>query len=117
MSATPARTPPPPYYAVIFTTLRDDSAGGVEYADMARRMLELAQSMPGYLGIESARGAEGLGVTVSYWTDLAAIDTWREHSEHRVAQERGMRDWYRHFELRVCRVERARSFQRAVDTP
>jgi len=32
---------------------------------MARKMEELAQQQPGYLGIESAR--DKIGITVSYW--------------------------------------------------
>jgi len=31
------------------------------------------------------------------------------HAEHLVAQERGPREWYEAFELRVARVERARA--------
>ena len=61
-----ARTPEPPYYAVVFTSLRTDGDQG--YARMAERMMELAAEQPGFLGVESARGADGLGITVSYWT-------------------------------------------------
>jgi heme-degrading monooxygenase HmoA len=65
--------------------------------------------MPGYLGIESARNAEGFGITVSYWRDEASIAAWRRHGEHVPAQERGKRDWYTHYEIRVARVERSSS--------
>jgi heme-degrading monooxygenase HmoA len=104
--SSPARTPEPPYYAVIFTSVRadDDPAG---YAAAAERMVELAREQPGFLGIESARGADGLGITVSYWTSEAAIRAWREQAEHRLAQEQGRRMWYAEYELRVARVERA----------
>ena len=102
----PAKTPQPPYYAVIFTSLRTsaDSAG---YESMAERMVELAREQPGYLGVESARGADGLGITVSYWKDEASIRQWREHAEHQIAQAQGRREWYSCYELRVARVERA----------
>lgn len=101
----PARTPPPPYYAVIFTSLRTGVDEG--YEEMARRMVELARQQPGFLGVESARGTDGLGITVSYWSSPEAIAAWRRQTEHRVAQERGRRDWYSRYELRVARVERA----------
>lgn len=94
-----------PYYAVIFTSLRTE--GDNEYGAIADRMVELASSMPGYLGIESARGEDGFGITVSYWQDEASIAAWRKHSEHVLAQERGKREWYKHYELRVARVDRA----------
>ena len=69
-----ARTPEPPYYAAIFTSRRAVDHEG--YAAMADRMVELAEQQPGYLGMESVR--EGaVGITVSYWDSVDAIDAWR----------------------------------------
>ena len=87
MSAEFARTPEPPYYAVIFTSRRTAVDDG--YGPMADRMVELASRQPGFLGVESTRGADGLGITVSYWSSLEAIAAWKAHGEHRVAQVRG----------------------------
>ena len=101
-----AQLPQPPYYAVIFSSLRngDDEAG---YARAAERMLELAAQQPGYLGVEAARGADGFGITVSYWDSEAAISAWKQHAEHAATRERGRSHWYDHFELRVAKVGRA----------
>jgi heme-degrading monooxygenase HmoA len=101
----PHPTPEAPYYAVIFSSLRTDGDNG--YAAMAERMVELAAAQPGYLGEESARGSDGFGITVSYWSSLEAIAQWRNHAEHRVARELGRADWYSHYALRVAKVERA----------
>jgi heme-degrading monooxygenase HmoA len=100
-----ANTPEPPYYAVIFTSQR--TADDNDYIKIADRMAELAKDMPGYLGIESARGSNGLGITVSYWATEADIGNWKRHVEHQAAQQRGKREWYQHYELRVAKVERA----------
>lgn len=101
-----ACTPEPPYYAVIFSSLRTEGDRG--YGAMADRMVELAASQPGFLGVESVRDSNtGLGVTVSYWADEKFIRAWREQAEHRVAQETGRRTWYADYQLRVARVERA----------
>jgi heme-degrading monooxygenase HmoA len=97
--------PAPPYYAAIFTSQR--TSGDHGYGVMAERMLALAQAQNGFLGVESVRNAEGLGITVSYWRDEASIARWKGHVEHLVAQARGRREWYEAFELRVARVERA----------
>src|SRR5688500_1486577 len=106
----PALTPEPPYYAVIFTSNRHPDDVG--YEATADRMMELAQQQPGFLGVESARGADGLGITVSYWTSDDAIRAWRENAEHLLAQAQGRDRWYAQFELRVARVERAYAFNR-----
>ena len=97
--------PEPPYYAVIFSSLR--TAGENGYGAMAERMVALAGDQPGFLGIESVRDANGVGITVSYWRDEASIAAWKKHAEPLVAQARGRREWYEAFELRVAKVERA----------
>ncbi len=95
----------PPYYSVIFSSSRTGVDEG--YGEMAGRMLELAAGQPGFLGVESARGADGFGITVSYWATIEAIAAWKANAEHRVAQLSGRRKWYQHFEVRIARVERA----------
>lgn len=97
-----ADTPQPPYYAVIFTSIQTGDLEG--YADMADRMLELASEQPGFLGFETARS--GLGISVSYWKDEAAILNWKKNAEHLVAQRLGKEQWYAYYRLRVCKVER-----------
>jgi heme-degrading monooxygenase HmoA len=98
-----ANTPPPPYYAVIFTSQLAHADG---YGAMAERMVELAAEQPGFLGIESARNPDGLGLSVSYWASEDAITHWKANAEHKIAQETGKRLWYGDYFLRVARVER-----------
>ncbi|HUL52877.1 MAG TPA: antibiotic biosynthesis monooxygenase [Opitutaceae bacterium] len=105
-----ARTPEPPYYAVIFTSRR--TAGDHGYGTMAARMEELGATYDGFLGLESVRGADGVGITVSYWRDEAAIRAWKRDPEHQRAQRGGRRTWYDAYEIRIARVERAYGFQR-----
>ena len=99
-------------WAVVFASQRT-AADAEGYARTAQRMVELAASMPGFLGIESARGADGFGITVSYWASEESIHAWQRHAEHLDAQRAGRERWYEAFELRVCRVQRARSFRAA----
>jgi heme-degrading monooxygenase HmoA len=100
-----ARTPDPPYWAVIFSSRRTEGDRG--YAAMAERMEQLAQQQPGYLGIESTRGEDGLGITVSYWASEEALRAWKANAEHRIAQETGRREWYAEYTVRIAKVERA----------
>jgi heme-degrading monooxygenase HmoA len=100
-----ATTPQPPYYAVIFTSQRTDGDHG--YEAMATAMFELAHQQPGCLGAESARGSDGLGITVAYFTDEASIHAWKQNSRHLAAQRLGKDRWYAHYELRIAKVERA----------
>ena len=101
-----------PYYAVIFTSNRslNDSK---EYEVMAERMVALASLQQGFLGIDSVRQNEGLGITVSYWQTLEDIRAWKQNSEHKVAQEFGRSDWYDSYRVRICLVEHEYSFTNA----
>ena len=104
-----AKLPQPSYYAVIFSSRRnDDDAAG--YDETSSRRVELARQEAGFLGVESTRDAAAFGITVAYWDSEDAIKVWRLHAEHTAARERGRRDWYQGFEIRVAKVERASSW-------
>jgi heme-degrading monooxygenase HmoA len=104
-SGSIAQTPDAPYYAVIFSSLRTEDDRG--YGQMADRMVTLASQMPGFLGVESVRSPDGLGITVSYWRSEDAIERWKAHSQHQVAQSAGKKVWYSEYVVRVAKIERA----------
>lgn len=101
-----ANTPTAPYYAVIFTSVRTAVEEG--YNDMAAKMVELAMQQPGYLGHESARNE--IGITVSYWSSLEAIRSWKQVTDHAVAQQMGREKWYSSYKTRISLVERDYGF-------
>ena len=101
-------TPTPPYYAVIFTSTR--TGASEDYEITAERMLELGSKEEGFLGIESARDAEGNGITVSYWRSLEDIKRWKSNAEHAEAQANGRRKWYSGYKTRIAKVERDYGF-------
>ena len=93
--------------AVIFTSQQGGDTAG--YKETAERMVNLAAQQPGFIGMESVRDADGFGMTVSYWESEEAIRLWKMNAEHQDAQKLGREEWYAHFDLRICRVERAYS--------
>ena len=97
-----AATPKPPYYAVIFTSIRTEGDNG--YGEMAERMVALASSQPGFLGIEMVR--EDVGITISYWADLESVKEWKANIEHQAAQSLGRKQWYSSYKVRIALVER-----------
>lgn len=106
-----AKTPPPPYVAVIFTSQRVTAAAQTGdddgYAAMADAMDAQAKLQPGYLGIESARDADGFGITVSYWRTSEDARACKRVAEHSAAQRLGRERWYRAYRVRVAEVGRA----------
>lgn len=102
-----AQTPQPPYYAVIFTSVRTEIDEG--YNEMSDKMVELAKKQPGFLGVESARNE--VGITVSYWESLEAIQMWKANLEHKDAQLLGKKKWYENYKTRITKVERDYDFE------
>ncbi len=109
----PASLPAPPYYAVVFTAVRTSGDDGYQETD--ERLLKLATEQPGFLGVDSARRADGLGVTVSYWKDEESIAAWRDHADHVLARTHGRERWYASFSLHIAKVERAYGFTRPTE--
>ena len=103
------------YTAVIFTNQHSgiDTEG---YEQAAVRMSELAARQPGYRGIESVRGTDGVGITVSYWNSDSDARAWKQHAEHTAIRQIGRERWYRWYRLRVATVEREYDFH-ATSSP
>ncbi len=101
-----ANTPAPPYYAVIFTSVKSDEND--DYNHMSHQLTELVKNQPGFLGFESARNT--IGITVSYWKNLEAINNWKHHTLHAVAQKKGKAQWYKQYRIRICKVEKDYGF-------
>ena len=97
-----------PYYAVIFTSNLSQNTEG--YAKMAELMEKLAKEQEGFLGMESARNE--IGITVSYWKDLESIKKWKANTDHLVAQQKGIENWYENYTVRIALVEREYSFDK-----
>jgi len=96
-----ATTPKPPYFAVIFTSVMVEEEK--DYEHMSNKMIELAKKQEGFLGMESARNE--VGITVSYWNSLEAIQHWKLNLEHSEAREKGRSTWYQKFKVRISKVE------------
>lgn len=107
----PTRHPPRAVHpegsiAVIFTSrLTGKDADG--YAKAAADMEALAAEQPGYLGHDSARGADGLGITISYWADEASARAWYRNADHAAIRDAGRGRWYSDFTVHVSQVSRS----------
>lgn len=97
--------------AVIFVSQRtaEDADG---YNDAAAAMDALAAKQPGYAGMVSARGEEGMGITISYWESEDAAKAWRAHPAHIAIQDQGRAHWYEHYHIDVAAISRSYDWSR-----
>ena len=102
---------PPGSISVTFISLRngEDEPG---YAAASAEMEETVRAMPGYLGMDSVRSADGVGITISYWRDEESVAGWRDHQRHSEIRGNGRAHWYDWYRVIVARVERGYAWTR-----
>jgi heme-degrading monooxygenase HmoA len=105
-----AVTPLPPYVAVIFTSRRTPDDDGC--SQMAAAMDALARQQTGCLGIETVREGNGLGITVSYWSDEAEAKAGSALPSTSWRQQLGRDAWYEQYKVRIASVARDYGFSR-----
>jgi heme-degrading monooxygenase HmoA len=95
----------PGCWVVVFVSRRS-GADAEGYGAMAARMEQLARAQPGFIGMHSVRGEDGVGITVCYWQSADDIAAWKRDVEHAAAQQRGRERWYESYAVTIARVER-----------
>ncbi len=94
---------------VVFRSrLREANEAG--YRSLAPKILELAQSMPGFVSFKSFTAEDGERVSIGQFESLEALEAWRKHPEHLAAQRRGREEFYAEYSLEVCTPIRAYAF-------
>jgi heme-degrading monooxygenase HmoA len=73
-------------------------------------MMTRPQKQQGFLGLESVCGDDGIGITVSYWTDSEAIQNYGRQSEHVSVQAMGRQKFYHWYRIRIAKVFTDRTF-------
>lgn len=108
--------PCPPAGAVVVAFVSQKRAESDDgYAEAAAAMEALAARQPGYLGFVAARGADGVGIALSFWQDDAAARAWRDQPDHSRIREQGRLIWYDRYALSVAAVERSYSWERPAE--
>jgi len=99
---------------VVFASTRRGGAAAeheAEYLEVAAAMEVLARGQPGFVDVVSVRDpTTGRGVTVSTFTDEAAVAAWRVDVDHLVAQRRGREAFYEAYTVTVAAVTRRYSW-------
>jgi heme-degrading monooxygenase HmoA len=101
-------------FAMIVTVFRSRLMPGVrnEYVALVDRMIELAQTMPGYISHKGFFAEDGERVTVVEFEHEDGMRAWRMHPEHRAAQKKAREIYYSEYSVQVCNVVRESKFKR-----
>jgi len=95
------------FYAVIFSSEKSENLEG--YKQMDELTMKLATEQKGYLGYESLSN-ENKTIFISYWTDMASIQSWRVNATHQMAKSKAAQ-WYKRYLSQICEVKHSRLFE------
>ena len=84
---------------VFRSRLRADGARA--YAEDATVIAALARGMPGYVENKVFTAEDGERVNVVTFADADSHRAWRDHPEHRAAQQRGIASYYSEYSIQV----------------
>ena len=86
---------------------------GDDYSEMAKEMLERAQTYPGFVAMKSFKSEDGERLTVVWWESDELQAAWRKDERHLVAQKKGRERWYHYYHIEVAKVLREHQFVKA----
>ena len=81
-----------------------------EYGRVAERMDRLAAQQPGFIGIKTFQASDGERVSIVEFASAAEALAWRNHPEHREAQQLGRERFYATYDVIVCTPLRRYTF-------
>ena len=81
-----------------------------EYEPRAAEMFALAHTMPGLVDVKPFAADDGERVTLVTFADAETQRAWREHPDHRAAQQAGRDRFYAEYSIQVCDCTRVRTF-------
>src|SRR5215831_1709414 len=78
---------------------------------MGQRMYAIASSMPGYISYKDFTAEDGESVSIIEFESHESLTAWREHPEHRSAQQRGRSEFFSEYHIQVCTQVRESQFR------
>jgi heme-degrading monooxygenase HmoA len=93
--------------AVIFEVLPADGQKQT-YLDIASDLRTLLDNIDGFISIERFQSLTTPAklLSLSFWRDEQAVETWRQLEQHRAAQAKGRIEVFGDYRLRVASVMR-----------
>jgi heme-degrading monooxygenase HmoA len=79
-----------------------------DYFDLAAALRPELERIDGFISVErfESLAEPGKYVSLSFWRDAAAIETWRAQGRHRLAQAKGRQEIFADFRISVAEVAR-----------
>jgi len=83
------------------------------YGPRAAEIFGYATKMPGFRSFKSFVAEDGERLALIEFESEAHCRAWRDHAEHRKAQQEGRDLYYSEYSLQICEVVRESRFERS----
>ena len=95
-------------YAVIFEVQPKTELSAQDYFDLAAELRPELEAIEGFISVErfSSLSDEGKFLSISFWRDEESLMRWREHHQHRQAQQKGRGEIFKDYRIIVAKVIR-----------
>jgi len=95
---------------VVFRSRLRNDANVKELGTLYEHILSLVAEMPGFIAVKDFQAEDGEAVALAEFDTLEHVAAWREQVEHKVAQERGRKEFFSEYRIQVCTVVRDYKF-------
>jgi heme-degrading monooxygenase HmoA len=95
---------------VVFRSRLRADANLDESTTLYERMHAPVSAMPGFIGIKDFQASDGEAVSIAEFDSLEPVTAWRDHPEHKAAQERGRKEFFSEYSTQVCTTVRDSHF-------
>lgn len=75
-----------------------------EYGRIAEHLMKIASATPGFISFRDYTGGDGELLVVVEFDSAEALAAWRDHPDHRRAQQRGREEFYAEYQVANCAV-------------
>ena len=95
-------------YAVIFEVKPKTELAAYDYFDLAAELGAELENIDGFISVErfSSLSDKEKFLSISFWRDEESLKQWREHHQHRKAQQKGRGEIFKDYRIIVAKVIR-----------
>ena len=95
-------------YSVIFEVQPKSELAAQDYFSLAMELRNELEKIDGFISVErfSSISDEKKILSISFWRDEKALKQWREHHQHRKAQQKGRGEIFKDYRIIVAKVIR-----------
>jgi heme-degrading monooxygenase HmoA len=90
----------------VFRVRAREDANLAELEHLTHRLLTIVQGMLGFLSVKDFQAEDGEGMTLVEFDTMENQIRWRDHPEHKAAQELGRKKFFKEYSVQVCELVR-----------